>query len=318
MAGGAASALCFAISVFVTFIGSLFGILAPVPIIALTLRKGWQGGGLATLVAALLIGIGLKPVVALYFLIQFGLLGLIAAYLIEKRMPFGFMMLVASLTVVCGFFLLMGIQAMATHQGIFEVLRKPLQQNIQAALSSYPGLSGTEARETGKMLKKMLSFLIVLVPALVVIGSWMILLVDLYVIDRFRLFPERELLKFYDLNSWKAPDHFIWFVIIPGFAVFLLHGTLRMVGLNVLIIALTVYFFQGICIVNFYFTKKSFSPFMKFFFYFLLFLLQIVAIAVVVLGLLDMWMDFRKIFHKAGPLPPAGHQDGTEGGERDS
>jgi len=32
--------------------------------------------------------------------------------------------------------------------------------------------------------------------------------------------------------------------------------------------------------------------------YFTLFVIQIVAVMVVLLGLLDMWMDFRKIFHK--------------------
>ncbi len=296
--GGAASALCFFASILVPLIGSFIGILAPVPIMTLYLRKGWGEAAFSAAVGALVIGLGLKPMVALYFLVQFAMLGWVASYLIEKRMPFGVVMLFSSLAVAGGFFLLIGVQAIAAHKGLFEILKKPLQDNIQGVLSAYPGLTGTKARETEVMFRKMLSILIVLIPALILIGSWMILLIDIYIIDRFRLYPEKKLMKLYDLNTWKAPDPLIWFVIVPGFAVFLMHGTVRMIALNILIVVLTIYFFQGLCVVNHYFNRKRASSFIRFLFYLLMFLLQIVAIAVLLIGLLDMWMDFRKIFHK--------------------
>ncbi len=305
VAGGFLSALFFFASVFVPLLGSFLGILAPIPIMVLCLRKGWVQGGLATLVAALFVGVALKPVVSLYFLVQFGMLGLIASALIKRRFSFGSLMLISSLTVAAGFFLLIGAHAVAAHQGVFDVLKKPLQANIQAVLNAYPGLSGENARETAQMFRKMVSLLIDLVPALIIIGSWMILLIDLYFIDRFRLIPGQQVLKSYDLNTWKAPEHFIWFVIIPGFAVFLLHGTLRVIGINILIIALTAYFFQGLCIINSYFVKKNLPPFLKFLFYFLMFILQVVAIMVVLLGLLDMWFNFRKLSQESlPPVPP--------------
>jgi uncharacterized protein YybS (DUF2232 family) len=297
VAGGFLSALFFFASVFVPLVGSFLGILAPIPLIVLSLRKDWAQGGLAALVAALFVGVALKPVVSLYFLVQFGMLGLIASALIERKVSFGSLMLISSLAVAAGFFLLIGAHAVSAHQGFFDILKKPLQANIQAILHSYPGLSGENARETAQVFRKMIALLIVLVPALIIIGSWMILLIDLYVIDRFRLLPGRQLLKSYDLNAWKAPEHFIWFVIVPGFAVFLLHGTLRVIAINILIVTLTAYGFQGLCIVNHYFTQKNVPPFLKFLFYFLMFILQIVAIMVVLLGLLDMWLNFRKLPH---------------------
>ncbi len=314
VAGGGASALFFFTSIFVPLIGSFLGILSPIPLMVLCLRKGWSAGGLASLVAAFLIGISLKPEVALYFMVQFALLGLVASLLIAKRMSFGLIMLAASLTVAAGFFLLVGFQAASTHQGIFETLKKPLQNNIQAVLNSYRGLYGPGARETSSMFQKMLSYLVALFPALIIIGSWVILLFDLYIMDRFRLVPGQGILRAYDLNFWRASDPLIWFVIVPGFVVFLLHGSLRMIGLNILIVALTVYFFQGLCIINYYFTKKKTPTFIKLLFYLVLFVMQFIAIMVVLLGLLDMWMNFRKI--PQGPditLP-----SGSEGSDKEN
>jgi|GEM_PF-1438087 len=298
VAGGVTSALFFFSSIFIPLVGSFLGILSPAPILILSFKKGGMAGFLTSLAAAFMIGFAFKPVVALFFFAQFALLGLVAFHLIERRVSFGITMLVTSLVVAGGFFLLIEFQAVSANQGFFETLRKPVQENIKMALQSYPGLTGTEVQEMQAMFQKMLSLLIVLVPTLIVIGSWLILMVNLYLLDRLHLVPGREILRDFDLNTWRAPDHFIWLVILPGFGVFLSHGTLRVIALNVLIAALTVYFFQGLCIINYYLARKNVPPFIKAMIYFTLFVIQIVAVMVVLLGLLDMWMDFRKIFHK--------------------
>ncbi len=298
VAGALASALFFFASIFVPLVGSFLGILAPLPIIALSLRRGWSWGALAACGAAFAVGFALKPIVALYFFVQFALLGLIAVVLLERQASFGMTMLASSLVVAAGFFLLIYLQASSHHQGFFETLKKPVQENVKMVLQNYPGISGAEAKEMEHMFQKMLSLLIVLVPVLIVIGSWLILMVNFYLVDRLHLVPGRKILRDFDLNTWRVPDHFIWLVIVPGFGVFFLHGTPRIVSLNVLIAALTVYFFQGLCIINYYFARKKVPPFIKALVYFTLFVIQIVAAMVVLLGLLDMWMDFRRIFHK--------------------
>jgi uncharacterized protein YybS (DUF2232 family) len=314
VAGGVTSAIFFFTSIFVPLVGSFIGILAPLPVLILSLRRGWSAGILTSLAATLIVGFALKPMVALYFFVQFAMLALVASYLIENRATFGVTMLLSAVIVASGFFLLIGWQASSMHLGFFETLKKPIQENVQVVLQNYPGLSGEEAKEMQAMFQKMLSLLIVLVPTLIVIGSWLILLVNLYLLDRLHFVLGRKVLKAYDLNVWRVPDHFIWFVILPGFGVFLLHGTYRIVALNILIAALTVYFFQGFCIINFYLAKKDVPPFIKILIYFTLFVIQIVAVMVVVLGLLDMWIDFRKIFHKKPeePPPPEAHPGGED------
>ena len=209
VAGGAASALLFFFSLYLPFVGTLFGILAPLPLIAVCLRMRGLSGWIAVVFAGLLIGIALTPVVSLYFFVQFGLLALVSSYLMKKRASFGLMMFLSSLAVMGGFLLLIGIQAAHANQGFFEALRIPLEKNITAMFTAYPGLSGAEAQEAAKMFKKMVSWLVVLVPALIVVGSWAILLVNLYFLDRFHLVSRGEILKAYHLNGWRTPDHLI-------------------------------------------------------------------------------------------------------------
>jgi len=312
VAGGAASALLFFFSLYLPFVGTLFGILAPLPLIAVCLRMRWLSGGLAVVFASLLIASALTPLVSLYFFVQFGLLALISSYLMKKHASFGFMMLLSSLAVMGGFLLLIGIQAAHANQGFFEALRIPLEKNVTAMFKSYPGFSGVEAQNTAKMFKKMVSWLVILVPSLIVVGSWAILLVNLYFLDRFHLVSRGEILKFYHLNRWRSPDPLIWLVILPGFGAFLFHGMVRGISFNILIAALTIYFFQGLCVINFYLDQKKIPPFLRFAIYFTLFVIQIIAILVLVMGLLDMWMDFRRLSRKNGADSP---RDVTPEGE---
>ena len=71
-----------------------------------------------------------------------------------------------------------------------------------------------------------------------------------------------------------------------------------MVGLNVLIILLTVYFFQGIAIVSFYFNRKQFPKIARFLLYGLIFIQQLLLMVVIAFGFFDTWLDFRKLNKK--------------------
>ena len=60
------------------------------------------------------------------------------------------------------------------------------------------------------------------------------------------------------LNLWKAPEYLVWAVIGCGAILLLADKGLKMIGLNGLLILMTVYFFQGIAVVSFFFEKKNF------------------------------------------------------------
>jgi uncharacterized protein YybS (DUF2232 family) len=58
---------------------------------------------------------------------------------------------------------------------------------------------------------------------------------------------------------------------------------------------MTIYFFQGIAIISFYFEKKRFPRLLRIVLYSLIALQQVVLLVVVGLGFFDMWLNFRKL-----------------------
>ncbi len=69
----------------------------------------------------------------------------------------------------------------------------------------------------------------------------------------------------------------------------------KLIGLNVLLILMTIYFFQGMAIVSFFFEKKQVPRLFKILLYTLIVLQQLVLLAVIGIGLFDMWLNFRKL-----------------------
>ena len=63
---------------------------------------------------------------------------------------------------------------------------------------------------------------------------------------------------------------------------------------------MSVYFFQGIAIVSFYFNKKQFPRVIRIFLYTLIAIQQLVLLAVIGLGFFDMWFNFRKLGKQTG------------------
>jgi len=75
------------------------------------------------------------------------------------------------------------------------------------------------------------------------------------------------------------------------------------VGLNVLMVMGTIYLLQGFSILAFYFERWNLPRALRAFLYALLFVQQYLALGAVLLGLFDVWADFRRLSKK--PVEPA-------------
>jgi uncharacterized protein YybS (DUF2232 family) len=115
-----------------------------------------------------------------------------------------------------------------------------------------------------------------------------------------RIFKNWNLLypDFGSLKLWRAPEVLVWIIIGCGILLLFQNKTFKIIGLNGLLILMTIYFFQGIAIVSFYFEKKKLPRLLRFFLYSLLALQQIVLLVVIGLGFFDMWLNFRKLEHR--------------------
>ena len=134
-----------------------------------------------------------------------------------------------------------------------------------------------------------------LIPGLFVVGQllvcWTSLLLSRPLLISRRLYYP----AFGALNTWRTPEVMVWWAIGSGVLLLLPSAGIKLIGANGLMIALTLYFFQGIGIVAFFFEKKQLPKGMRFFLYGLIALQQILLLIVIGLGFFDIWINFRKL-----------------------
>ena len=106
---------------------------------------------------------------------------------------------------------------------------------------------------------------------------------------------DKDLITWPDYGEWKLPEPLVWLVIISGITVFLLPAPTRLIGLNVLIVCTTIYFFQGLAIVASLLNKWSVPKLIRVLIYALIFIQTYGIIILSFLGLVDVWADFRKL-----------------------
>lgn len=94
--------------------------------------------------------------------------------------------------------------------------------------------------------------------------------------------------------EFRLPDAFIWISLFAGFfsLVSLNSEILQKIGLNIIIFSAVAFFFQGIVITEFLMRAFRVGSFTKTILYIVI-LIQLTP-AIMLLGLIDYWVDFRK------------------------
>lgn len=99
-----------------------------------------------------------------------------------------------------------------------------------------------------------------------------------------------------ELLGFRAPDSYIWIGMVSFLLSFLNLGSreLSLFATNVVNIVVVVYFFQGLAVIESFFTALKFGFFIRFMTY-VVFLLQLFFL-VAAIGVIDFWVEFRKRF----------------------
>jgi uncharacterized protein YybS (DUF2232 family) len=186
------------------------------------------------------------------------------------------------------------------NKEIITLVSEYVSKNLELTLSLYENMGMKQ--ETIQMISTSLENIkyvfIRIIPALVVASTLFISWTNLLLSKNWNLFyPD-----FGSLKLWKAPELLVWIIIGCGILLLFPNKTFKILGLNGLLILITVYFFQGIAIVSFYFEKKKLPRFLRFFLYSLIALQQIILLVVIGLGFFDMWLNFRKLEHSPDKL----------------
>ena len=94
--------------------------------------------------------------------------------------------------------------------------------------------------------------------------------------------------------QWRLPAKLIWILIFSGF-LFVVPGEIAaLIGQNLLVVLLPLYFLQGMAVVSNYLQKKSYPPAVKGLIYLLLVILNPLPVIITCAGVFDLWIDFRR------------------------
>jgi len=279
------TSLIFCVSVFIPIIGFVAALFIPLPVLFYRLKLGRINGLIIAVVASLimmaLIG-GLS--IDVIFFAGLLLIGFILGELFELNLSIEQTTLIASGSVVLSGLISLIVSSVLTGEGVFAVVSDYVAKNLELTLVLYQsmGMSQENIQLISQSLDKIHQVLVTIIPALVSVSTlfvtWIsILLARPVLTSRSLFYPD-----FGPLKLWKAPEYLVWAVIGCGLSLFLPPTALKIIGLNGLLILLTVYFFQGIAIVSFYFDKKRLPRFVRVFLYTLIGLQQLILLAVIV------------------------------------
>lgn len=98
-----------------------------------------------------------------------------------------------------------------------------------------------------------------------------------------------------DLIRWRPRQEALWVFIASGFGTLLLEGLAATFSLNLLLVTLCVYFFQGIGVLSFWMEKARMANWIRIIIFVSIGLQQFFLLLVSFLGIIDNWVDFRKL-----------------------
>ena len=293
--------VCLTVAIFIAYLqvpllGMVVGIVAPLPVLYYQLKWGrWMIGAVAvTATALILLLLGGLSVAALY-LLQSGLLSvilphfLVRGYSVSRALASAVLVVavVAAATVI-GYGTAQGIDI---HGQVTVAIRTSLEQTI--TFYKAKGASAEDLQFLKEGMEQVAVLFGQIYPAMLLISLAAVAGINLLVLCRFR---NRLTVKLpgTGISSFKNPEYLVWGVILAGFALLIDNGVVQAAALNVVVFAGFLYLIQGLAVVAHFFATYRVPAFFRIFFYVLLVLQAYLALAVVLLGLFDLWGDFRR------------------------
>jgi uncharacterized protein YybS (DUF2232 family) len=96
-----------------------------------------------------------------------------------------------------------------------------------------------------------------------------------------------------DFSTFKNPDLLVWILIASGSLLLLPVAAITTPALNLLLIVIMLYFFQGMAVISALITKHSVTTLLRILLYTMLIIQPYLLALVAGIGLFDLWVDFR-------------------------
>lgn len=292
--GSVATLVLFLAYISLPLIGILPGLFAPLPLMYYALKSGRNTGIAIFLITLAVLAFVADPSALLLFLVQSGAISLAVPHFLVKG--WGAARTIAySVAISLACILLFAaavwfVRGVNLHGEILQGINASIAQTT--LLYEKSGLKGEDLQSLQEGIRQAGALIGRIYPALVLVG--------LAAIAGFNMLALRKLsarrnkrIPVGDFKQFRNPEHLIWFVIVAGFALLLDNADAVTAALNVLVVVLSLYFLQGLAIIVCLFDRFTAPRLVRFILYTVLALQPYLAIAVAMLGIFDLWGNFR-------------------------
>ncbi len=297
--GIAISSLAFLAASLIPIIGTFFFILTPLPILYYYSKTGRVQGltifGISLSVVALILTISGSSANIPFLLIS-GSLGVILSEIFRKNYSVEITIILPVMVLMILWFSFILFQSFAVGKQPWLLVEDYIGRNIEESIQFYSQLDiPVEQIDLAKdNIKQITHFFTNMFPALILVSAsftvWINVLAAREIFQKNRVwYPD-----FGDLARWKAPESLIWILIANGVMLLIPVEWTRILGINLLLICLFVYFLQGLSIIGFLFKAKNVHKLFRIPCYILIFAQQYIILFIVAAGVIDLWVDFRK------------------------
>ncbi|MDM8522543.1 DUF2232 domain-containing protein [Desulfococcaceae bacterium HSG8] len=296
--GIAITSLIIAVAVYMPILGFFCSLFVPLPILFYRSKLGRRAGAIIPLVSVVIMFLMLGRIsIDILFFLELLLIGFVLSELLELNLSVEKTVLYTCCTVLMAGTFCLIFYSNVSQKGLSAMVSDYVTKNLELTMSVYEnmGMPEESIHVLSSSLEQIRYVLIRIIPALVVSFTlfvvWTTLLMAKPILkNRDIFYPE-----FGPLKLWKTPEILVWGVIGCGIMLLFPDKTFKILGLNGLLILMTIYFFGGIAILSFYFEKKNLPPMLRIILYSLIALQQVVLLIVIGLGFFDMWLNFRKL-----------------------
>lgn len=297
--GSVATLALFLAYAMIPLAGMLPGVFAPLPAMFYTLKRGRDTGAAIVAVTIVVLAVMADPATTLLYALQCGVISLTLPVFLERGKPGGKSIAYAVAINLGIMLLLAALYGAAYGVNIHAQVIKGIQSSISQTASLYEkaGIKGEDLKSLQQGMEEAGALIVRIYPALVVVCLAVIAGLNLAMLRKVAArLPNPPALG--DFTRFKNPEQLVWVLIAAGFTMLVPDRQVTTAALNVLVVTVSLYFVQGLAVVASLFNRFAFPRFVRVIFYIVLALQPYLAIGVAVLGIFDIWGDFRT------PRPP--------------
>lgn len=297
------TALLLLASIWVPFVGPLISLLTPLIFLYYSTKLGLFDGIKLAVLTTLVLGLFAKftgqPQVII-FCLEFSFMGLVLSELFRKGLTLGKTMLATVIIMsMTGLFFLFML-SLSKGSGPFEMLLNYMEIQLKSRVAIYEGMGAPsqEAAAIEAYLKAFMAIVARIYPSLMILGTAFAVWLNVILAKALFVRTGLEYPDFGPVDHWQAPEEMVWGIIVSGFALFLSSGGIQFFAINAFIVMIAVYFFHGLSISLFFLNKFHVPRLIRAGFYVLIMVQQLCMILLVLAGIFDQWIDFRKIHRR--------------------